>query len=166
MALSGSLLGWFSKGIYCQFESRNLQRKTWMFLQSVNQLGFYNIPSTYRSIKIMNLCVCVCVCVCVFLKYLCGSGSDWSESFNMAAAWFKGVQCCICLDCNDTLINYFINALQIPRALSTGATTVMCAPEPPTRATSWVGGHTSRSKTKLRVNNVRHAFLRTLPSLH
>ena len=28
------------------------------------------------------------------------------------------------------LINYFINALQIPGALSTGATTVTCAPEP------------------------------------
>ena len=28
------------------------------------------------------------------------------------------------------LINYFINALQIPRALSTGATIVTCAPEP------------------------------------
>ena len=27
-------------------------------------------------------------------------------------------------------INYFINALQIPQALSTGATTVTCAPEP------------------------------------
>ena len=49
----------------------------------------------------------VCLSVCVFLKYLCGSGSDWAESFNMAAAWFKGVPRQICLDCNDTVNKLF-----------------------------------------------------------
>ena len=48
----------------------------------------------------------------------------------MAATWFKGVQRRICLDYNDTLINYFINALLIPLALLTIATIAMCAPEP------------------------------------
>ena len=50
----------------------------------------------------------------------------------MAATWFKGVQHRICLDYNDTLINYFINALQIPIALSTIATIATiatCTPE-------------------------------------
>ena len=51
--------------------------------------------------------MCVCVRVCVFLKYLCGSGLDRPESFHMAAAWFKGVQHRICLDCNDTVNNLF-----------------------------------------------------------
>ena len=65
----------------------------------------------HLSIKARNLClsvsVCVCVCVCVCLKYLCGSGSDWPVSFNMAAAWFNGVQLCICLDYNDTVNKLF-----------------------------------------------------------
>ena len=50
-----------------------------------------------------SLCLSVCLC----LKYLCRSGSDWSESFNMAAAWFKGVQRHICLDYNDTINKLF-----------------------------------------------------------
>ena len=57
------------------------------------------------------MCVCVCVCVCarmrVCLKYLCRSGSDWPEIFNMAATWFKGVQQWICLDYNDTVNKWF-----------------------------------------------------------
>ena len=49
----------------------------------------------------------------------------------MTAAWFKGVQLCICLDNNEPLIHYFINALGIPfLSLSTIATIVTCAPEP------------------------------------
>ena len=47
----------------------------------------------------------------------------------MAAAWFKGVQCRVCLESNDTGNTYFRNALRIPRALQTIATIVMCAPE-------------------------------------
>ena len=58
---------------------------------------------SHLSIKARNLCLYVCVC----LKYLCGSGSDWPESFNMAAAWFSGVQLSICLDCNDTVNKLF-----------------------------------------------------------
>ena len=48
----------------------------------------------------------------------------------MAAAWFKVVPRRICLDYNDTVIDHFINALLIPLALSTRATTAPCAPEP------------------------------------
>ena len=48
----------------------------------------------------------------------------------MAAARFKGVQRHICLDYNDTIINYFRNALPILLALLTIVTIVMCAPEP------------------------------------
>ena len=36
-----------------------------------------------------------------------GPGSDWPEIFNMAAAWFKGVQRRICLDYNDTVNKLF-----------------------------------------------------------
>ena len=61
----------------------------------------------YLSIKARNVCLSVCVCVCVFLKYLCRSGSHWSESLNMAAAWFKGVRRRISLDCNDTVKKLF-----------------------------------------------------------
>ena len=51
------------------------------------------INKGHLSIKARNLCLSIClsVCVYVFLKYPCGSGSDWPESFHMAAAWFKGI---------------------------------------------------------------------------
>ena len=39
-------------------------------------------------------------------KYPCRSGSDWSESFNVAAAWFNGVQHRIYLD-YDTVNKLF-----------------------------------------------------------
>ena len=57
----------------------------------------------------VSVCVCVCVCGCVFLwvKNLCGSGSHWPETFNMAAAWFNGAHLSICLDCNDTVYKLF-----------------------------------------------------------
>ena len=55
--------------------------------------------------KARNLCLSVCLSVC--LKYLCRSGSDWPEIFNMAAAWFKGVQRWLCLDSNDTVNKWF-----------------------------------------------------------
>ena len=58
-----------------------------------------HVTSLYKSKE--SLCVCVC------LKYLCRSGSDWNESFNMAAAWFKGVKRWICLDYNDTVNKLF-----------------------------------------------------------
>ena len=45
--------------------------------------------------------------MCVCLKYLCRSGSDWPEIFNLAAAWFKGEQCWICLNYNDTVNKWF-----------------------------------------------------------
>ena len=60
--------------------------------------------SLYKSKESLSVCACVCVCV---PQYLCGSGSDWPESFNMAAAWFKGVWRWICLDCSDTIIKLF-----------------------------------------------------------
>ena len=65
----------------------------------------FSESSLYKSKE--SVCVCVCVCVYVCLKYLFRSGSDWPESFNMTAAWFKGVQCHICLDYNDTINKLF-----------------------------------------------------------
>ena len=46
----------------------------------------------------------------------------------MAAAWFKGVG--FVWTTMIPLINYFINELRIPLALSTIGTISMCAPEP------------------------------------
>ena len=68
--------------------------------------------------------------MCVFVKYLCGSGLHWPETYNMAAACFNGVRFRICLDCNDTVNKLFHKCFTNSRALSTGATTVTCAPEP------------------------------------
>ena len=48
----------------------------------------------------------------------------------MAAAWFKGVRRRICLDYNDTVNKLFHKCFTNSAALSTGATTVTCAPEP------------------------------------
>ena len=48
----------------------------------------------------------------------------------MAAAWFKGVQLRIFLDCNDTVNKLFHKSFTNLQALSTRATTVTCAPEP------------------------------------
>ena len=87
-------------------------------------------PLLHLSIKAKNICLSVCLSVYLCLKYFCGSGSDWPESFNMAAACFKGVQLRICLDCNDTVNKLFHKCLTNSRALSTRATTVTCAPEP------------------------------------
>ena len=67
-------------------------------LKYLLQNGYGNL-----SIKARTLCLSVCVC----LKYLCRSGSDWPESFNMAAAWFKGVQRRIYLDYDDTVNKWF-----------------------------------------------------------
>ena len=47
----------------------------------------------------------------------------------MAAAWFKGVQRCICLDCNDT-VNKLFHKCFMNSALSTIATIVTRTPEP------------------------------------
>ena len=44
------------------------------------------------------------------------------------------------------------------------STYIMSMASPNTRPKSWVNEHTGRSKTGLRVNNVHHAFSRTLPS--
>ena len=43
---------------------------------------------TCLSIKARNLCLYFRLCVC--LKYLCRSGSDRPEIFNIVAAWFAG----------------------------------------------------------------------------
>ena len=57
--------------------------------------------SSRLSIKARNLCLSGYLC----FKFLCGSGSDWPESFNMTAA------CCVqrrnCLDYNDTVNKLF-----------------------------------------------------------
>ena len=64
-------------------------------------------PSFLMQLSYVCVCVYVYVCVCLFLKYLCGSGSGWPESFNMAAVWFKSVQRQICLDYNDIVNKLF-----------------------------------------------------------
>ena len=68
---------------------------------------FQSVSFFFASLYKSKESLCVCVCVYVFLKYLCRSGSDLPESFNMAAAWFKGVRRRICLDCNDTVNKLF-----------------------------------------------------------
>ena len=81
----------------------------------------------YLSVIARNLCLCVCVCVC--LKYLCGSGSDWPESFHVAAAWFKGVQRRICLDYNDTVNNLFQKCFTNSASIANRSHHT-CTPEP------------------------------------
>ena len=82
-----------------KFLERGVLRNTWIRGKKATFLDSGQICLVYLYIKARNLCLSVCVC----LKYLCGSGSGWPESFHMAAAWFKGVQRCICLDYNDTV---------------------------------------------------------------
>ena len=97
-------------------------RKTWLcnrIIQCIISQSMHIYTGATSLYKGRNLClsVCVCVCVCLFLTYLCRSGSDLPESFNMAAAWFKGVWSQICLDYNDTvnrlLHKCFINSASI-----------------------------------------------------
>ena len=85
----------------------------------------------YLSIKARNLCLSVCVC----LKYLCRSGSDWPEIFNMAAAWFEGVQCRICLDYNYT-VNKWFHKWFTNSASTVNHSIVTGAPEPPSLQSS------------------------------
>ena len=81
---------------------------------------------TYLSIKARNLCLSVCLSVCVCV-YMCSSNSFADKVQGCVTPDLFGLQ---------PLINYFINARQIPQALSTIVhhspphTTVMCAPEP------------------------------------
>ena len=78
----------------------------------------------HLSIKARNLCVCVCVCVCVPQISLRIRLTWWlllgSRVCQVGFIWTTII----------LLINYFINVLQIPRALSTRTITVTCAPEP------------------------------------
>ena len=83
----------------------------------------------YLSIKARNLSVCVCVCICAS-----NISADQNQTDLRLSTWLlRGSRVCnvgFVWTAMIPLINYFINALQIPRALSTGATTVTCAPEP------------------------------------
>ena len=98
------------------------------FNEKLSQLQVISVANL--SIKARNLCLCVCLSVYVCLKYLCRTGSDWSESFSMAAAWFKGVQRRICLDYNDTINKLFHKCFTNLLALSKISTIATCAPEP------------------------------------
>ena len=79
------------------------------------------------SIKARNLCLCVCVCVS-------NISADQDQTDLRFSTWLL----CSLRVCNVRfvwttiipLINYFINDLPIPLALSTIATIVMCASEP------------------------------------
>ena len=95
------------------------------------------ILSLYNSIRARNLClslcVCVCVCVCVCFCESNISGDQDHTDLRLSTWLLCGSVVCIWAFAWTAMIpwiNYFINALQIPQALSTGATTVTCAPEP------------------------------------
>ena len=109
-ALRCSLKYYFSKGVYSfMLSTVPTYRPTYWLTPGVcTHLGWVD-RLVYRLLQLtkLNSKKSVCVCVRVCLKYLCRSGSDWPEIFNMAAAWFKGVQCRICLDYNDTVNKWF-----------------------------------------------------------
>ena len=77
------------------------------------------------------MCVCVCVCACARSSNI---SADQDQTDLRVSTWLlHGSRVCnvkIVWTAIIPLTNYFINALQIPQALSTGATTVTCAPEP------------------------------------
>ena len=79
------------------------------------------------------MCVCVCVCVCVSV-YASNISADQDQTDLKLKTWLlHGSRVCdfaFVWTASTLLINYFINALQVPRALSIGATTVTCTPEP------------------------------------
>ena len=83
----------------------------------------------HLSIKARNLCVFVCVCVCAS-----NISADQDQTNLRLSTWLLRVSrvCDFAFvwTAMIPLVNYFINALQIPLALLTIATTVMCAPEP------------------------------------
>ena len=74
-------------------------------------------------------CVPVCVCVCVWASNICADQTD----LRLTTWLLRGSRVCdvgFVWTAMTPLMNYFINASWIPRALSTGATTVTWAPEP------------------------------------
>ena len=71
--------------------------------------------SLYKSKESLSLCASVCLCMC---------------ASNISTWLLRGSRVCYVLTTMILLINYFINALRIPLALSTIATIVTCAPEP------------------------------------
>ena len=82
------------------------------------------ITSLYKSKESLPACVCVCVCVPqISLNQTDLRVSTWlmcgSRVCEVAFVWTTMIP----------LLNYFINALQIPLALLTIATIVMCTPE-------------------------------------
>ena len=90
----------------------------------------------------------------LFLKYVCGSGSDWFESFNMAAVWFKGVPRWIYLDYKGTVNKLFHkcftnSASTVHRSHHSHVCTRAnhCAPEPITAELTYIHPlHTLRNK--------------------
>ena len=123
----------------------------------------------HLSVKAWTLCLSVCLCVCVCVCICCPQISLWIRiRLTWVSTWLLlGLRMCdvgFVWTAMILLMNYFINALQILWALSTGATTVTWAPEPMTAHRSqnlWSKDRTDRHiQTRLRVNNVRHAFSR------
>ena len=86
-----------------------------------------------RNMIAMNLCLSACLSVCLSV---CASNisADLDQTDLRFSTWLlHGLRACNVRFVWTTmivLINYFINASQIPLALSTTATIATCAPEP------------------------------------
>ena len=112
-----------------------------------------NMPKTNLSIKARNLClsvclsVCLCVCVCICASNI---SADQDQTDLRVSTWLlRGSRVCNVIYVWTAMlpwINYFRNASGIQQALSTGATTVMWAPEP-------ITAH--RSQVRTRANHCR-----------
>ena len=90
---------------------------------------YYSNNHQNLSIKAWNLCLSVCVRV-----YSANISADQDQSDLRVSTWLlRGSRVCdfaFVWTAMMPLINYFINALPIPQAFTTGATTVTCTPEP------------------------------------
>ena len=84
------------------------------------------ITSLYKSKESLSVCLSVCLPVCSS-----NISADQDQTDLRVSTWLlHGSRVCqvgFVWTAMIPLINYFINALQILRALSTGATTVTCA---------------------------------------
>ena len=102
------------------------------------------LKSLYKSKESLSVCLCVCVCVCVCACVrVCVCIPQISLCLRVcdfAFVWAAMIP----------LINYFIDALQIPRALSIEATTVTCTPEPITAHLSHVHTRANHCRAHLK----------------
>ena len=104
-------------------------------LVEMSQCDWPTRQQLHLSIKARNLCLSVSMSVCQCVR-VCSSNisADQDQTDLRVSTWLLlGSRVCqvgFVWTTMIPLINYFINALKIPQALSTGATTVTCAPEP------------------------------------